>query len=222
MLFTDFTRKLAYGQLKNTAAVDDQDLGDLNPGHEEQILELTNQGLIDITTRMKLLESTFALTFVDAQNIYPLTAAFDPAFENFVRLLSVHGVHKDYDVTPENEQMFVPKSNSQITMPAWNSIRFTDKFMEDYAPAVDLKFQMKHPAIDLTGTMLLPPHLYEALALYVSGLYLSHMGGEEHTAKGDSYYGLYLRMMGEDVMENKSQTSELVDEDTRFSDRGFV
>jgi len=48
------------------------------------------------------------------------------------------------------------------------------------------------------------------------------MGGEQHTAKGDSYYGLYLKMMGNDVIENKSQTSEVMDEDTRFQDRGFV
>lgn len=222
MLFTDFTTKLALGQLKNTAAVDDQDLGELNPGHEDQILELTNQGLTDISTRMKLFESTFALSFVDGQNIYPLTAAFDAAFTDYVRLLSVHGVHKDMDVIPENEKTFIPKTNSQITMPSPFSVRFTDTFMEDYAPAVDLKFQTRHPVIGLSDAMELPYHLYEALALYVSGLYLSHMGGEEHTAKGDSYYGLYLKMMGDDVIENKSQTSEVVDEDTRFQDRGFV
>lgn len=222
MLFTDFVTKLAHGQLKNTAVVDDQDFGEINPGHEDQLLELTNQGLTDISTRMKLFESTFALSFVPGQNIYPLTPVFDVAFQDYVRLLSIHGVHKDLDIIPENEKTFIPKTNSQITMPSPYSVRFTDKFMEDYTPAVDLKFQTKHPTILVTGTMELPHHLYEALALYVSGLYLSHMGGEEHTAKGDSYYGLYLKMMGDDVIENKSQTSELVDEDTRFQDRGFV
>lgn len=222
MDFTAFTRKLALGQLKNTAAVDDQDLGELNPGHEDQLLELTNQGLIDISTKMKLFESTIVLTFVTNQNIYVLDENLDPGFEDYVRLLSVHAVHKDMDNIPENEKVFIPKTSSQITMPAFNSIRFTDAFMEDYAPAVDLKFQIKHPIIDLDGTMQLPHHLYEALALYVSGLYLSHMGGEEHTAKGDSYYGLYLKMCGDDITENKSQTSEVVDEDTRFQDRGFV
>lgn len=222
MLFTDFTTKLALGQLKNTALVDDQDTGEINPGHEDQILELTNQGLVDISTRMKLFESTYALTFVADQNIYVLDTVLDAVFTDYVRLLSVHGVHKDLEIIPENEKTFIPKTNSQITMPSPFSVRFTDQFMEDYAPAVDLKFQTKHPAILVDGTMQLPYHLYEALALYVSGLYLSHMGGEEHTAKGDSYYGLYLRMMGEDLAENKSQTSEVLDEDTRFQDRGFV
>jgi hypothetical protein len=213
---------LALGQLKNTAVVDDQDAGEINPGHEDQLLELTNQGLTDISTRMKLFESTYALSFVPGQNIYPLTPVFDVAFTDYVRLLSVHGVHRDYEVKPENERVFIPKSHSQITMPSPFSVRFTDKFIEDYSPAVDLKFQTKHPVIALDGLMELPHHLYEALALYVAGLYLSHMGGQEHTAKGDSYYGLYLKMMGDDIIENKSQTSEVLDEDTRFQDRGFV
>lgn len=222
MLFTDFTRKLALGQLKNTAVVDDQDAGEINPGHEDQLLELTNQGLADISTRMKLFEDIFALSFVQGQNIYPLTATFDLAFTDYVRLLSVHAVPATLEPIPENERIFIPKSNAQITMPSPFTVRFTDKFMLDYGPAVDLKFQTKHPKIELDDEMQLPIHLYEALALYVSGLYLSHMGGQEHTAKGDSYYGLYLKMMGEDIIENKSQTSEVVDEDVRFHDRGFV
>ncbi|CBW47071.1 structural protein, N4 gp67-like protein [Roseovarius Plymouth podovirus 1] len=223
MDFTDFTRKLALGQLKNTAAVDDQDLGEINPGHEDQLLELTNQGLTDISTRMKLFENMIVLTFVEGQNIYTLDQALDAELIDFVRLLSVHGVHKDLDNIPENEKVFVPKTSSQITMPSPFSVRFTDAFMTDYAPAVDLKFQARHPVLlDPTGTMNLPHHLYETLALYVAGLYLSQMGGEENTAKGDSYYGLYLKMMNDDVIDNKSQSSELLDEDVRFNDRGFV
>lgn len=220
LTFTDFTRKLAYGQLKNTAAVDDADTGEINPGHEDQILELTNQGLIDITTRKKLFESQTVLTLVPGTNLYPLTAT--PDYDTFVRLLSVHAVPVDYDVIPENEKVFIPKSNSQITMPSPNTVRFSDWFIEHYGPACDLKFQTHHPVIDLVGSIDLPIHLHEALVLYVSGLYLSHMGGEEHTAKGDSYYGLYLKMMNDDTIENTSQTSEVVDEDRRFHDRGFV
>ena len=222
MLFTEFTTKLAHGQLKNTAVVDHQDLGEIDPGHEDQLLDLTNQGLIDISTRMKLFEATYALTFVADQNIYVLDTSLDSVFTDYVRLLSVHAVFKGLDVIPENERTFIPKSDAQITMPSPFSVRFTDKFMENYAPAVDLKFQIKHAAITYGDMMELPHHLYEALALYVAGLYLSHMGGEEHTAKGDTYYGLYLKMMGDDIIENKSQTSEVVDEDTRFSDRGFI
>jgi hypothetical protein len=222
MLFTDFTAKLARGQLKNTAAVDDQDLGELNPGHEDQILELTNQGLVDISTKLKLFETTFALSFVPGQNIYTLDDTLDPIFTDYVRLLSVHAVPVGQAVIPENEKTFVPKSNNQITLPSPNTVRFTDAFMRDYGPAADLKFQTRHPQITLTDAMQLPYHLYEALALYVSGLYLNDMGGEENTGRGNAYYGLYLKMMGEDVRENKSQTSEVVDEDTRFQDRGFV
>jgi len=222
MQFTDFITKLAWGQLKNTGAVADQDLGELHPGHEDQLLELTNQGLADISTRLKLFETTYALSFIPGQNIYTLDENLDPVFTNYVRLLSVHGVHKNMKVIPENEKTFIPKTNNQITIPSPSTVRFTDAFMADYTPAVDLKFQTRHPKIGLNDAMELPYHLYEVLVLYVSGIYLSHMGGEEHTAKGDSYYGLYLKMMGDDVIENKSQTSEVMDEDTRFQDRGFV
>ena len=223
MIFTDFIIKLAQGQLKNTAVVDDQDLGEINPGHEMQLLNLTNQGLTDISTRMKLFENTYALSFITGQNSYGMNTTLDAVFEDYVRVLSVHGVYTGYDVIPENEKVFIPKTSSQITMPSPFMIRFSDAFMEEYGPAVDIKFQTKHPALATrSDAMQLPHHLYEALALYVSGLYLSHMGGEQNTAKGDSYYGLYLKMMSDDVVENKSQTSELVDEDTRFQDRGFV
>lgn len=222
MLFSDFTVKLARGQLKNTAAVDDHDLGEMNPGHEDQILELTNQGLVDISTRLKLFESTYALTFVPGQNIYTLDDTLDDVFIEYVRMLSVHAVPAGQEVKPENEKVFVPKTNNQITLPSPNTIRFTDAFMTNYGPAVDLKFQTRHPEIGLSDAMQLPYHQYEALMLYVAGLYLTHIGGEENTKRGNSYYGLYLKMMGEDVRDNKSQTSEVVDEDTRFSDRGFV
>lgn len=222
MLFTDFMKKLAFTQLKNTAAVDNQDLGGIDSAHEDQLLELTNQGLIDISTRMKLFESSYALTFLANTNIYSLTSDTDVAFTDYVRLLSVHGVPRGEDAIPSNEKTFIPKTNNQITIPSPYTVRFTNAFMEDYGPEVDLKFQTKHPVITNTDTMQLPIHLYEAMALYVSGLYLSQIGGEENSKKGDSYYGLYLKMMGDDIIENKSQTSEIVDEDTRFEDRGFV
>lgn len=218
--FAEFTTKLAHGQLKNTSLVDDQDTGEINPSHEDQILELTNQGLIDISTKKKLWTDTTALTFVADQNIYTMDAS--PDFDDFVRLISVHAVPTGYEVIEENQRTFTPKGANGITQPSPSSVRFSDRFMENYGPAVDLHFQKNHPAIGLADSIDIPSHLYEALVLYVSGLYLSHMGGEEHTAKGDSYYGLYLKMMSDDEMNNSSGTSEVVDEDTRFQDRGFV
>lgn len=213
LAFTDFTRKLAYGQLKNTNLTDDQDEGVILPEYEDQILELTNQGLIDITTKKKLQESIVALPFVSGQQIYPLDTAPAAEYENMVRVL---------EVVVANGRRFTPKTNSMIQMANRSTIRFSAEFIEAYGPAVDIHFQTHHAPITLTGNIDLPIHLHEALVLYVSGLYLSHMGGEEHTKKGDSYYGLYLQMLGVDEQQNLSGTSEVNDEDTRFSDRGFV
>jgi len=217
--FTDFTTKLAFQQLKNTALVSDQDTGTIDPSHTDQILNLVNQGLKDISTRMKLLESQAVLSFVTGQNIYTLDEVNYP---EFIRLLSVDAVYRGNDVIEDNKRTFIPKSNKQITQPSPTTVRFSDQFMEDYGPAVDLHFQKYHPEITEVGNIDLPPNLHETLALYVSGLYLAHMGGEENKATGDSYYGLYLRMVSDDIIENKSGTSEVVDEDTRFQDRGFV
>lgn len=213
LTFEDFTRKLAYGQLKNTNLTDSQAEGLILPEYEDQILELTNQGLVDITTKKKLQEGIVALPFVKGQNIYPLDVSEGADFENLVRVL---------EVVVSTGRSFTPKTNSMIRMVNKTTLRFTDEFMDCYGPAVDVHFQTHHDEIDLTGEIDLPVHLHEALVLYVSGLYLSHMGGEEHTAKGDSYYGLYLQMLGVDDMQNLSGTSEVNDEDVRFSDRGFV
>lgn len=210
----DFFTQLAYGQLKNTPATDDDRVGIIFPEVEDQLLGLVNDGLIDISTRMQLFKGIEVLTFVDAQNIYDMTS-----YEHFCKVISVHGVDSQ-----QREKTFIPKSSSHVTVPSPSTLRFSNKIMEDYGPSVDIHLHLTHPKVAYADTMDLPPHLYEALALYVSGLYISHMGGEENTAKGDSYYGLYLSMLQTDVTQNKSGTSdvEMDDADSRFYDRGFV
>ncbi len=211
--FTDFMTRLAQGQLKNTAAVDDQQMGVIVPEFEEQILTLTNQGLVDITTRKKLFEEVVVLPLVEGQNVYPLDTSAGGDYENFVRVI---------EIVTKDERKHLPKTSSHITQPNPETLRLSSTFIKWYGPAVDVRFQTNHPVVDIMGNIQLPTHLIEPLLLYVAGLYLSHMGGEEHTAKGDSYYGLYLKMMTDDTMENSSGTSEVTDEDTRFQDRGFV
>lgn len=212
--FEDFLTKLARGQLKNTAATDDQQDGIIAPKYEEQLLELTNQGLTDITTKKKLFENFATLSFVDGQNLYVLPTDAGEDYENMVRVL---------EVATADGRKHTPKSNANILMPSPESLRFSTQFMKTYPDGVEVRFQISHPEVEsVTGEINLPKHLFEALVLYVAGLYLSHMGGEENTAKGDSYYGLYLRMLNDDTIDNASGTSELVDEDTRFQDRGFV
>ena len=218
--FTDFTMKLAQGQLKNTALVDDVSTGEINPAQEDQILGLTNQGLIDIFTKKKILEGREILTLVPGQNIYSLDTNL--VFTDFIRTMQVEAVLKGYSLVEANKRVFVPKSNKHVTAPSITTLRFSDAFLDSYQNQVDVVYQKRHPEITAIDDINIPDHLLEVLILYVAGLYLSHMGGEENTAKGDNYYGLFLKKMGEDEINNSSGTSELLDEDTRFYDRGFV
>lgn len=219
--FTEFVTDLAFGQLKNTALTDDSDTGEINPAHEDQLLSLTNKGLIDITTRKKIITETSVVTFVSGTNDYTIS---DQADNNLVKVVQIDAVPTGYEVITANKRIFTPKTTRHITQPSMWVIRFTDEFMEAYGPAVDVVKQLLHPRLITNSNMdiTLPPTMFEALELYVSGLYLSHMGGDEHTKKGDAYYGLYLKMMTDDEIQNSSSTSEIEDNDTRFVDRGFV
>lgn len=211
--FQDFLLLLAQGQLKNTAAVDESQSGCINPDYVEHLLRLTNQGLIDLTTKKKLFENTVVLTFIDGQNIYPLDTNIGMDYENLVKVI---------EIVTSDERRHTTKNSVHIRQPNQETLRFSNTFMECFGPSVDVTFQMVHPPIDENGDINLPAHLWEVLALYVSGLYLSHMGGEEHKTRGDSYYGLYLKKCDDDTLMDSSGTSEVTDEDTRFQDRGFV
>lgn len=212
--FCDFMDRLAVGQLRNTAAVDESQSGVILPEYHDHILKLTNQGLVDLTSKKKLFEEVRTLTFVDGQNVYPLDVTAGADFENLVSV---------FEIVTANERKHTPKNSVHIMQPNQETLRFSDTFMECNPPAVDVWFQVHHPELpDTDADMNLPNHLYEVLALYVAGLYLTHMGGEEHKARGDSYYGLYLKKCVDDTIENTSNTSEVTDEDTRFNDRGFV
>lgn len=212
--FCDFMDRLAQGQLRNVASTDKSQSGVIKPEYHEHILKLTNQGLVDLTTKKKIFEEVATLTFVDGQNVYALDVTDTGDFFNLVSVL---------EIVTSDERRHTPKNSVHIMQPNPETLRFSDHFMEYHKPSVDVRFQVTHPELpDIDSDMNLPNHLYEVLALYVSGLYLAHKGGEEHKARGDSYYGLYLQKCNDDTMNNSSNTSELTDEDTRFSDRGFV
>ncbi len=111
MNFTDFTIRLAQQQLKNLSIVDDFKEGTLKPDAEDSILNLTNQGLLDITTRLKLFEGRASITFVEGQNIYDLSG-----LTSFVKPLQL------FDA---DELSYTVKSNAHITMPSQKTIRFS-------------------------------------------------------------------------------------------------
>lgn len=223
--FTDFSTRLAEGQLKGTGAVDTNvSFTDIVADQIPTIMNLTNQGLVDIMTRLPLIKKQIDLVFVEDQHIYNLTtgAAYlddsDSQTDTFVQEDFV----KVLDIFDEDGLRYSPNTEGHIMSPTYNSLRFTAAKMTELDPKVRIRYQAKHAAITAGGDIItLPPNLYTALQLFVSSLYISHMNGKDHSAKGDSYFGAYLRHMGEDVSMDKSSTSE-VEHDTRFTDKGFV
>lgn len=221
--FAQFSERLARGQLKNTSAVDQTNLGEICPEYAGTILSLTNEGLKELSTKFQLFKKTVDLVFQPNTYLYPLVDAGvgtyldvtqTEAFEEdvFVQVLNVwdsNGVNHSHD------------SQGHIMTPTYNAVRFTKAKMEDLGSKVRIQYQAKHPEITESDVINVPPNLETALQLFVASQYISHMNGPEHTAKGDSYYAAYLRHIGEDESKNLSSTSEIM-EDNRFQDRGFV
>lgn len=220
--FEEFSERLARGQLKNTSAVEQTNLGEICPEYVDTILSLTNQGLVDLSTRFNLISKQVDLTFVTGQSVYKLDSAnvgifldesYTDVFEdNFVRVLDiwdVEGVRHPHD------------TNGHIMTPVYNSLRFSADKMAELGDKVRIRYQATHAGIDENANIDIPPNLETALQLFVASLYISHMNGSDHSAKGDSYFAAYLRHIGEDENRNTSSVSE-IDEDTRFADRGFV
>jgi hypothetical protein len=228
--FQNFSQRLATGQLKNTAAVDDENMGVICPEYYQTILSLTNQGLVDLSTRFPLFKGQVDLTFVDGQNIYSFTEAnvggtlTDSAEEPFTDDTFI----KFLDLFDSEGKRHTLNSNGHILTPSFNTMRFTDAKIEEFTKTaspdvgrVRIRYQKKHPTILSAGEINLPPNLETGLQLFVAALYISHMNGPEHSAKGDSYYGAYLRHIGEDEMKDLSSVSETHESD-KFTDRGFV
>jgi hypothetical protein len=228
--FENFTQKLANSQLKNTSAVDESNLGIICPEYYPTLLSLTNQGLTDLTSKFPLFKGQVDLSFVSGQNIYPITevnlgttltdSTQEPFLDDtYIRVLDV------FDSTGVRHSI---NTNGHILAPSFNTLRFTDSKISEFTvssspdPAkVRIRYQKKHAIIGENDYINIPPNLETALQLFVASLYLSHMGGPEHSAKGDSYYATYLRHIGEDESKDLSLTSE-VEENTKFENRGFV
>lgn len=221
--FTQFSERLARGELKNTSAVEQTNLGEICPEYIDTILSLTNKGLLDLSTRFPLVKKQIDLTFQDGVFLYPMADAgvgtyldetlTEPFTEDeFIRVLNI------WDANGDDHPV---DTKGHIMAPTYNTLRFTKAKMTALGEKVRIRYQCKYPTITVASGIDIPPNLETALQLLVASLYISHMNSPEHTTKGDSYYAAYLRHVGEDESRNLSSTSEIA-EDTRFQDRGFV
>ncbi len=221
--YVQFAERLARGQLKNQSAVENTNLGEICPDYAATILNLTNQGLVEISTRLPIVRKLVDLTFVDAQYLYPLVVGAltsylsdtdtDPFVDDsFVKVLDIYAA---------DGTRYQPNTGGHIITPVFDTLRFTSSIMELIGPKVRIQYQAKYVTIEQAGSIDLPPNLITALQLWVSARYFADMGGKEHALVGDNYYAMFLRQVTEDEVRNTSGTSE-VEVDTRFYDNGFV
>lgn len=221
LTYSSFSERLALGQLKNTGYVGKDSSGAILEKYVDDILIYTNQGLIDITTRKKVLTGYVDLIFENDVRLYPLTdnASYlsdvdDDVFKSS-RFVSVHDIFDSKGVAHSVD------TNGHITTPSYDTLRFTESFVNSYGPKVRIRYQKLHDNITASKSIDLPPALITALQLYVAGLALAHLNGKDHTESGNRYYGRYLAELGEDTNNNSSSISEVY-EDTKLHDKGFV
>lgn len=230
--FEDFMERLARGPLKNTAAVEKSNLGEINPEYWDTIRTLTNEGLREISTKKMVTTGRVKLTWIDGQSDYVLkaenvgiyledyTETDEQQFTDdlFVKIENIWTIAEEEG----DEIRIVSNSGQGITTPGYNRIRTTSTFRTLYLDGIQIVYHARHPALTTTTSEInLPLNLEYALQLFVASQYISQMNGPEHSKRGEEYRAKYLNEMGEDEAKNLSMTS-LVDEDVRFQDRGFV
>lgn len=220
--------RLARGMLKNTAAVENTNQGDIVPEYHDSIYYLLNEGLTELFTKKALRKLQVKLTWVDDQNVYVIgddgvgiyleTFSEDADFDEdlLVKVLVCNPIGYD-------QVRILPDTNgSGISTPVFNTLRISTELQEKYTDGIIVHYQALHGQITtLVDVLNVPPSLEYALQLYVSSRYLSEMGSADQTKRGDELRALYMREMGEDTAQNMSSTSD-VEYDLRFTDRGFV
>ena len=230
--FEDFMERLARGPLKNTAAVEKTNLGEIVPEYWDTIRALTNEGLREISTKKMVTTGRVRVTWVDSQSDYVLkednigvylsdyseTGEQQFTDDLFVRVTNVWAIMDD-DV---DDVRVVMDSGQGISTPSFNRLRISSDFRTFYEDGIRVQYQARHPVLTSVASEIdLPPNLEYALQLFVASQYISQMNGAEHTKRGEEYRAKYLSEMGEDEAKNLSSTS-IIDADVRFQDRGFV
>ena len=220
--------RLARGMLKNTAAVENTNQGDIVPEYHDSIFYLVNEGLTELFTKKILRKMRVKLTWVDGQNNYVLEdtgigvyletfseeADFDQTL--LVRVIACSPIGFD-------QVRVMPDTNSSgISTPEYNTLRISSDLKETYPDGIVVHYQALHSLVSsVADEIKIPPALEYALQLYVASRYLSEMGSADQMKRGDEIKASYMREMGEDAAQNTSSTSD-VEYDLRFTDRGFV
>lgn len=219
--FNTLMQRLAYGELKNTAATKDCSLGEISSNYRDLLLTLINKGLVDIYTNKLLKKDTVTVNIDTNQKIYPMVnislpvphitdVTYDPSL--YIKPLCI---------TDNEGKEYIVDTCKLITTPSYDTLKFKQELLDTIGSEVTVEYQALHGTITYTDNINLPPNLETVLQLYVAALYFNNLDAQQHKDTGDRYFGLYLKYMSEDTDKNLSSTSEIEEHD-KFNMRGFV
>lgn len=231
--FGELTSRLALGELKSTNFVSKDDPTAIKPELRSTIARYVNQGLGELHSKFILYERELLLRTIVGNAYYYLRPEFAwsnpavvprkyiddltlPKFTgDIIKILKVLGPCGG-EVMRDNEDdpccsIFTPQYDTlQVMRPRQGSV-------------LHVIYQAEHPPLgsnDPSQQIRLPIYLEEALQLFVAAKALTHMNGQEQTAKGQEYMANYLNILAE-VESKDLATTSYVRDGFKLLMRGF-
>ena len=233
--FTQFLKRLALGQFRNLALVDENNTSLIKNAHRDLILLHTNDGLKDLHTKYVLLKKDLILNIQSEVRYYYLRDDFkissasaetykyidDTIGEAF--LDDVIRVLKIFD--PDKVELYINDTDQveSIMNREFDCLKVPETVFDGLALTVT--YQACHPVLVDDGvtedTIRLPYMLEDALAYFVASKVLMDMGSPEQVQKGmmfgQMYEAICLNVLSSDLASTSmSNTTDKLD------GRGFV
>lgn len=233
MDFREFTERLALGELKNTPAINETDPSQLKEQHRLMIIKHLNLGLTNLYSKFILLEKELLLRTQLSITHYYLRKEFARSnsaivpykyiddtkcgeyTEDLIKILRVYNNMGEEVYLNDSEQ------HESVFTTQYDCLQITGVHLGSMFSVV---YQARHP--EMTGTdpcqeIKLPFFLEEAIQAYVASKVLSHMNGQEHSAKGQEYMGIYAGICADVEMRDMIRNS-VATTNTKLEKRGFV
>lgn len=229
----ELTERLALGELKNTSAIDDADPSQLKEQHRLMVTNHLNIGLTNLYSKFILLEKELLLRTQIPITHYYLRKEFARSnstvvpykyiddtvcgeyTEDLIKVLKVYNEMGEELYVDDDEQ------HESIFTPQYDCLQITGVHLGSMFSVI---YQARHPVMKGTNPcqeIKLPFFFEEAIQAFVASKVLSHMNGQEHSAKGQEYMALYNGICAEAEMRDMVRNS-VTTTNTKLEKRGFV
>lgn len=236
MLYSELISNLMLGELKNTTLTssdEGESFGKLKPIYRQTMVQYVNQGLNSLYSKFILSKKQVLLRMNPPIVTYYLRKQFartdgtqvpykyidDTPLEPFqgdvVSILAVYN-----ELGQEMPMNDIDNPFSIFTV-EFDALQMPNVYEGNYYAVV---YQARHPKIVLSEQaqhIHLPEFLMEALQCFVASKALSHMNGQEQTAKGQEYMAQYQMILAEVEAKDLVSTS-LINNHHKLHLRGFI